>query len=88
MREMTECSTGLLPQNKPRYLMGVGTPLDIIESVALGVDMLTVLCQLVTQETNLFTSQGRINIKIKHEFDESPLDWGTNAIHVKTLKHI
>ena len=69
MREMTECSTGLLPQDKPRYLMGVGTPLDIIESVALGVDMFD--CVMPTRNARngtLFTSQGRVNIKNKkHE---------------------
>ncbi len=76
MREMTECATGFLPQDKPRYLMGVGTPLDIIESVALGVDMFD--CVMPTRNARngtLFTSVGRVNIKNKkHELDESPLD--------------
>ncbi len=66
----------LFPQDKPRYLMGVGTPEDIVESVALGVDMFD--CVLPTRNARngtLFTSEGKINIK-KHCYfdDERPLD--------------
>ncbi len=76
MRAMTAFSCEHLPASKPRYLMGVGTPLDIIESVALGVDMFD--CVMPTRNGRngtLFTSHGRINIKnSKHQFDQSPLD--------------
>ncbi|MGE4298799.1 MAG: tRNA guanosine(34) transglycosylase Tgt [Desulfovibrionaceae bacterium] len=66
----------LLPAHKPRYLMGVGTPLDILDGIALGVDMFD--CVLPTRNARngtLYTSQGKINIK-RAEFkdDERPLD--------------
>lgn len=76
MRRMTEVSTEELPANKPRYLMGVGTPLDIVESVAGGVDMFD--CVLPTRNARngtLFTSQGRIAIKNRRYADDpNPLD--------------
>jgi queuine tRNA-ribosyltransferase len=76
MREMTEVSCNHLPESKPRYLMGVGTPLDLMESIALGVDMFD--CVMPTRNGrngSLFTSQGIINIKnAKYKFDENPLD--------------
>jgi len=76
MRKMTEVSTAELPANKPRYLMGVGTPLDIVESVARGVDMFD--CVLPTRNARngtLFTSQGRIAIKNRRYADDpDPLD--------------
>ena len=66
----------LMPKDKPRYLMGVGTPLDILEGIEAGVDMFD--CVLPTRNARngtLFTSQGKINIK-RAEFreDDSPLD--------------
>jgi queuine tRNA-ribosyltransferase len=65
-----------LPQNKPRYLMGVGTPEEIVEYVAQGVDMMD--CVLPTRAARhglLFTSQGKINIKqARFALDEGPLD--------------
>lgn len=66
----------LLPQDKPRYLMGVGTPLDIVYGIACGIDMFD--CVLPTRNARngtLYTSQGKINIKRK-EFaeDDGPLD--------------
>jgi queuine tRNA-ribosyltransferase len=76
MRDMTEVSCNALPQDKPRYLMGVGTPLDIIESVALGVDMFD--CVMPTRNGRngmAFTSLGRVNIKNeKYKFSEDVLD--------------
>lgn len=76
MRAMTELSCEELPRDKPRYLMGVGTPLDIIESVALGVDMFD--CVMPTRNArngSLFTSEGKVNIKNqKYRFSEEPLD--------------
>ena len=76
MREMTELSCAVLPQNKVRYLMGVGTPTDLLESVALGVDMFD--CVIPTRSARfgrLYTSEGYINIK-NSEFrsDESPIE--------------
>ena len=68
MREMTELCCQHLPQDKARYLMGVGTPLDLIESVALGVDMFD--CVMPTRNARngcLFTSLGKISIK-REEF--------------------
>ena len=76
MRDMTELSCSLLPEDKPRYLMGVGTPLDLIESVAMGVDMFD--CVMPTRNGRngcLFTSTGRIQIKnSRYQFDLDPLD--------------
>jgi len=68
--------TTLLPEEKPRYLMGVGTPLDLIESVARGVDMFD--CVMPTRNGRhglAFTWQGRLNLKNAcHAEDTSPLD--------------
>ena len=65
-----------LPQNKPRYLMGVGTPEEIVEYVAQGIDMMD--CVLPTRAARhglLFTSQGKVNIKqARYALDEGPLD--------------
>ncbi|MFZ9660564.1 MAG: tRNA guanosine(34) transglycosylase Tgt [Chitinophagaceae bacterium] len=65
-----------LPSNKPRYLMGVGTPWDILECIALGIDMFD--CVMPTRNGRnamLFTSQGVINIDNKKwEYDFSPID--------------
>ncbi len=64
MYEMTELVCGILPQNKPRYLMGVGTPENILESIALGIDMFD--CVMPTRNARngmLFTTQGIINIR-------------------------
>jgi queuine tRNA-ribosyltransferase len=67
-----------LPENKPRYLMGVGTPWDILECISLGVDMFD--CVMPTRNGRnamLFTSEGVINIDNKKwEFDFSPIDTG------------
>ncbi|MBI2602857.1 MAG: tRNA guanosine(34) transglycosylase Tgt [Deltaproteobacteria bacterium] len=76
LRTMTAFCCDLLPQNKPRYLMGVGTPRDIVEAVAAGVDMFD--CILPTRNGrngSLFTSQGQIRIRnAQYRFDDSPLD--------------
>ena len=64
MYQVVEATTPLLPTNQPRYLMGVGTPIDLVECVARGVDMFD--CVLPTRNARngqLFTSQGPINIK-------------------------
>jgi queuine tRNA-ribosyltransferase len=65
-----------LPEEKPRYLMGVGTPEDIVEAVAQGVDMFD--CVMPTRNArngNLFTGRGRINIKnARYRTDDRPID--------------
>ncbi|MBM4253166.1 MAG: tRNA guanosine(34) transglycosylase Tgt [Deltaproteobacteria bacterium] len=76
MADMTAASTEVLPKDKPRYLMGVGTPLDLVEGVNLGVDMFD--CVMPTRNGrngSLFTSEGRVNIKNqRYRFDAGPLD--------------
>lgn len=76
MYAMTEVVTNILPKDKPRYLMGVGTPVNILESIALGIDMLD--CVLPTRNARhglLFTENGIINIKNeKWKADYSALD--------------
>ena len=76
MYEMTDMVCGILPSEKPRYLMGVGTPVNILECIALGVDMFD--CVMPTRNARhglLFTRNGIINIKNeKWKNDFSPLD--------------
>ena len=76
MYEMTEVVTADLPVNKPRYLMGVGTPENILESIDRGVDMFD--CVMPSRNGRngmLFTSDGKINIRNKKwENDHSPID--------------
>jgi len=73
---ITDLVTNILPQDKPRYLMGVGTPTNIIECIALGIDMFD--CVMPTRNARngmLFTWDGIINIKnAKWKDDFSPLD--------------
>lgn len=76
MYEMCEIVTDILPKDKPRYLMGVGTPINILENIALGIDMFD--CVMPTRNARngmLFTKNGSINIKNKKwEADFSPID--------------
>jgi queuine tRNA-ribosyltransferase len=76
MYEMTDLVCSILPADKPRYLMGVGTPANILECIALGVDMFD--CVMPTRNARngmLFTWNGTINMKNKKwENDFSPLD--------------
>jgi len=76
MYKTTELVCGILPEDKPRYLMGVGTPINILENIALGVDMFD--CVMPTRNARngmLFTSEGTINIKNRKWADDfSPLD--------------
>lgn len=73
---MTELVCGVLPTEKPRYLMGVGTPVNLLECIALGIDMFD--CVMPSRNARhgmLFTSEGTINIKNeKWKMDYSPLD--------------
>jgi queuine tRNA-ribosyltransferase len=76
MYAMTEVVTAVLPEDKPRYLMGVGTPINILENIALGIDMFD--CVMPTRNARngmLFTAHGTINIKNKKWADDfSPVD--------------
>ncbi len=66
MYEMTEAVCSILPWDKPRYLMGVGTPTNLLENIALGVDMFD--CVIPTRNARngmIFTSEGTINLKNK-----------------------
>ena len=76
MYSMTEIVTAILPEDKPRYLMGVGTPINILENIALGIDMFD--CVMPTRNARngmLFTAHGTINMKNKKwENDFSAID--------------
>ncbi|MBC7447015.1 MAG: tRNA guanosine(34) transglycosylase Tgt [Hymenobacteraceae bacterium] len=76
MYDMTELVCGILPKDKPRYLMGVGTPANLLESIARGIDMFD--CVLPTRNARhgiLYTTQGILNItNAKWKADFSPLD--------------
>ena len=76
MYAMTDVVTAILPKEKPRYLMGVGTPINILENIALGIDMFD--CVMPTRNARngmLFTAHGTINIKnAKWKDDFSPID--------------
>ncbi len=88
MYATTELVCGILPADKPRYLMGVGTPVNLLECIALGVDMFD--CIMPTRNGRhgmLFTSQGTINIKNeKWKADFSPLDPAIGG-YVSTFYH-
>jgi len=74
--EVVDLVAALLPEDRPRYLMGVGTPADVLDAVALGVDLFD--CVLPTRNArngSLFTSAGRLSIKnARFADDEAPLD--------------
>ena len=77
---MTEVVCEILPEDKPRYLMGVGTPINILENIALGIDMFD--CVMPTRNARngmLFTAHGTINIKNKkvgRRFFSLLMKWG------------
>lgn len=81
MYAMTELVCGILPKDKPRYLMGVGTPANILECIALGIDMFD--CVMPTRNARngmLFTSEGIINIRNeKWKKDFTPIDISGNC---------
>ena len=92
---MTEIVTAILPEDKPRYLMGVGTPINILENIALGIDMFD--CVMPTRNARngmLFTAYGSINIKNKKwEQDFSPIDemgitWVDTMYSKAYLRHL
>jgi len=76
MYDTVEWTTQFMPTDRPRYLMGVGTPEDLVENVARGVDMFD--CVMPTRNARngtLFTSFGKVNIKAaKYTTDEAPID--------------
>ena len=83
MYEITDIVTDILPKEKPRYLMGVGTPWNILESIGLGIDMMD--CVMPTRNARnamLFTWNGVMNMKNqKWKDDFSPLDeFGTSFV--------
>jgi len=86
MYEMTDLVTDILPEDKPRYLMGVGTPANILEAIALGIDMFD--CVMPTRNARngmLFTTEGIINIRNERwKMDFSPLDSGFDS-HVSNF---
>ena len=82
---MTDVVCGILPKDKARYLMGIGTPVNLLECIALGIDMFD--CVMPSRNARhgmLFTSEGIINIKNKKwEKDYSPLDEnGTSYVEI------
>lgn len=92
---MTEVVTEILPVEKPRYLMGVGTPINILENIALGVDMFD--CVMPTRNARngmLFTAQGSINIKNRKwaddfsAIDEMGITWVDKEYSKAYLKHL
>ena len=92
MYEMVEVVNDILPKNKPRYLMGVGTPQNILEAIERGVDMFD--CVMPTRNGRnamLFTYQGTMNMRNKKwEDDFSPIDPGgctTDLIYTKAYLH-
>lgn len=76
MYEMIEVVNAILPKDKPRYLMGVGTPINLLEGIERGVDMFD--CVMPTRNgrnAQIFTKHGTINLRNKKwDFDFSPLD--------------
>lgn len=95
MYAMTEVVNRILPQDKPRYLMGVGTPINILENIALGIDLFD--CVMPTRNARngmLFTQKGIINIKNEKWTDDfSPIDpdsdLATDQLYSKAyLRHL
>jgi len=76
MLDMVETTTAILPEDRPRYLMGVGTPQDLLASIARGIDMFD--CVLPTRSgrhCQAFTWQGRLNLRnARYAEDQTPLD--------------
>lgn len=89
MYEMIEVVNAILPKNKPRYLMGVGTPINILEGIERGVDMFD--CVMPTRNgrnAQIFTKHGTVNLRNKKwETDFSPLDpEGTSYVDMAYTK--
>ncbi len=74
--DITELTTSLLPSDRPRYLMGVGTPIDLLEAVRRGVDMFDCILPLaLAQQGVCFSSNGKINLsRSVYKFSDDPID--------------
>jgi queuine tRNA-ribosyltransferase len=87
MFDIVNFTAPLMPRDKPRYLMGVGTPEDLVEAVAAGIDMFD--CVMPTRNARngtLFTSGGKIHIKnARYLDDEGPLDAGCECLTCRTV---
>ncbi len=85
--EMVEGDCAVFPQDKPRYLMGVGHPVDLVEAIARGVDMFD--CVMPTRNARrgtVFTSRGRLVVKsARYTYDERPLDPDCDCYTCKTF---
>jgi queuine tRNA-ribosyltransferase len=81
MYDIVDYSTDRMPKEKPRYLMGVGTPENILTAIGLGIDMFD--CVMPTRNARngtLFTTRGKVNIRnAKYKFDENPIDAGLDC---------
>lgn len=95
MYELVDFSTSLLPTHKPRYLMGVGTPQNILRAIALGVDMFD--CVMPTRNARngtIFTTRGRLNIRNQRfKYADEPIDpaWevlGVEPYSLSYLRHL
>ena len=95
MYAMIDVVCEILPENKPRYLMGVGTPINILENIALGIDMFD--CVMPTRNARngmLFTAHGTINIKNKKwvddftAIDEMDITWVDTEYTKAYLRHL
>jgi queuine tRNA-ribosyltransferase len=95
MYDMVAHTTPFLPADRPRYLMGTGTPEDLVEAVGRGIDLFD--CVLPTRNARngqLFTSEGRLNIKnVRYAEDERPVDPACNCYTCRThsrayLRHL
>lgn len=95
MMEMVEVSTELLSIEKPRYLMGVGMPDDILNGIERGIDMFD--CVIPTRNARnaqIFTTQGKINVRnLKYKFSKEPIDPGldlypSNYYTLGYLRHL
>ena len=94
-RRVAAFTASLLPESKPRYLMGMGTPLDLVDAASWGYDLFD--CVLPTRNArngSLFTSRGRVSIKnSRHVSDKEPLDpdcacWGCRNVTRAYLSHL
>ena len=95
MYDVVAHTAPFLPSERPRYLMGTGTPEDLVEAVARGIDLFD--CVLPTRNARngqLFTSEGRLNIKnARYAEDEGPVDQSCNCYTCRThsrayLRHL
>lgn len=94
-REITELTLSLLPVGRPRYMMGVGSPMEILYAIRQGTDMFdSVMPTRIARNGTLFTSSGRVNIKsAAFESDQAPLDGACGCYVCRTysrsyLRHL